>query len=61
MDLVTLDEFGYLPFYQAGGFLLIDLFSKLYECTNEMITTHLAGFQLNRHSDSFLNRRQQQV
>jgi DNA replication protein DnaC len=31
MDLVVLDELGYLPFSQAGGALLFHLLSKLYE------------------------------
>jgi DNA replication protein DnaC len=31
MDLVILDELGYLPFSQAGGALLFHLLSKLYE------------------------------
>ncbi len=31
MDLVILDEPGYLPFSQAGGALLFHLLSKLYE------------------------------
>lgn len=30
MDLVILDELGYLPFSQAGGALLFHLLSKLY-------------------------------
>ena len=41
MDLVILDELGYLPFSQAGGALLFHLLSKLYEHTNVMITTNL--------------------
>ncbi len=31
MDLVILDELGYLPFSQAGGALLFHLLSRLYE------------------------------
>lgn len=42
MDLVILDELGYLPFSQAGGALLFHLMSKLYEHTSVMITTNLA-------------------
>ena len=39
MDLVVLDELGYLPFSQAGGALLFHLLSKLYEHTSVLITT----------------------
>jgi DNA replication protein DnaC len=41
VDLVILDELGYLPFSQAGGALLFHLLSKLYEHTSIMITTNL--------------------
>jgi DNA replication protein DnaC len=41
MDLVILDELGYLPFSQAGGALLFHLLSKLYEHTSVMITSNL--------------------
>jgi DNA replication protein DnaC len=41
MDLVILDELGYLPFSQSGGALLFHLLSKLYEHTSVMITTNL--------------------
>ena len=41
MDLVVLDELGYLPFSQAGGALLFHLLSKLYEHTSLLITTNL--------------------
>ena len=37
MDLVILDELGYLPFSQAGGALLFHLLSKLYERTSVVI------------------------
>jgi DNA replication protein DnaC len=40
MDLVILDELGYLPFSQAGGALLFHLLSRLYEHTSVMITTN---------------------
>ena len=42
VDLVVLDELGYLPFSQAGGALLFHLLSKLYEHTSVLITTTLA-------------------
>jgi DNA replication protein DnaC len=41
MDLVILDELGYLPFSQAGGALLFHLLSKIYEHTSVVITTNL--------------------
>jgi DNA replication protein DnaC len=41
VDLVILDELGYLPFTQAGGALLFHLLSKLYERTSVVITTNL--------------------
>ncbi len=42
VDLVILDELGYLPFSQAGGALLFHLMSKLYEHTSVVITTNLS-------------------
>jgi DNA replication protein DnaC len=41
LDLVVLDELGYLPFSQTGGALLFHLLSKLYEHTSVLITTNL--------------------
>ncbi len=41
IDLVILDELGYLPFSQAGGALLFHLLSKLYEHTSVIVTTNL--------------------
>ena len=41
MDMVVLDELGYLPFSQTGGALLFHLLSKLYERTSVIITTNL--------------------
>jgi hypothetical protein len=42
IDLVVLDELGYLPFSQAGGAFLFHLLSKLYEHTSVVITTNLS-------------------
>jgi DNA replication protein DnaC len=42
VDLVVLDELGYLPFSQSGAALLFNLLSKLYERTSVMITTNLS-------------------
>ena len=42
LDLVVLDELGYLPFARSGGQLLFHLVSKLYEKTSVIITTNLA-------------------
>ena len=42
MDLVILDELGYLPFSTSGGALLFHLLSKLYERTSVVITTNLS-------------------
>lgn len=41
VDLVVLDELGYLPFSKSGGQLLFYLISKLYEKTSLLITTNL--------------------
>ena len=42
LELVVLDELGYLPFARSGGQLLFHLISKLYEQTSVIITTNLA-------------------
>ncbi len=42
LDLIILDELGYLPFSASGGALLFHLLSKLYERTSVVITTNLS-------------------
>jgi hypothetical protein len=42
LDLVILDELGYLPFSPSGGALLFHLLFKLYEQTSVVITTNLS-------------------
>ncbi len=42
VDLVILDELGYLPFPESGGALLFQLVSQLYERTSLIITTNLS-------------------
>jgi DNA replication protein DnaC len=42
LDLIILDELGYLPFSPSGGALLFHLLSKLYEHTSVVITTNLS-------------------
>ena len=41
LDLIVLDELGYLPFAQSGGQLLFHLISRLYEQTSILVTTNL--------------------
>ncbi len=41
VDLVVLDELGYLPFAHTGGQLLFHLVSRLYERTSLLVTTNL--------------------
>ena len=41
VNLVVLDELGYLPFSKNGGALLFHLISRLYEQTSLIVTTNL--------------------
>lgn len=41
LDILILDELGYLPFTHTGGALLLHLLSKLYERTSALMTTNL--------------------
>lgn len=42
IDLIVLDELGYLPFSESGGALLFHLISQLYEKVSLIITTNLS-------------------
>jgi DNA replication protein DnaC len=42
MNVIVLDELGYLPFSEAGGALLFHLISRLYEKVSIIITTNLS-------------------
>jgi DNA replication protein DnaC len=41
LDLIVLDELGYVPFSKAGAELLFDVISRAYERTSLMVTTNL--------------------
>jgi DNA replication protein DnaC len=41
VDVVILDELGYMPFPKSGGALLFHLVSQLYEKTSLVVTTNL--------------------
>ena len=46
LDLVILDELGYLPFSASGGALLFYLLSKLYERTSELLPNSWTVFRV---------------
>ena len=41
IELLILDELGYVPFSKAGAELLFDVISRAYERTSVIITTNL--------------------
>jgi DNA replication protein DnaC len=41
LDLIVLDELGYVPFAKAGAELLFDVVGRAYERTSLMLTTNL--------------------
>lgn len=48
LDLVILDEIGYLPFSASGGALLFHLLSRFYERISAVITTNLIPSEWGR-------------
>jgi DNA replication protein DnaC len=42
VDLLILDELGFVPFERAGGELLFDLLSKRHEVRSTLVTTNLS-------------------
>ena|ERR1019366_1819702 len=41
LNLIVLDELGYVPFSKAGAELLFEVVSKAYERTSLLVTTNL--------------------
>lgn len=41
LDVLLLDELGYVPFSKAGAELLFDVVSRAYERTSLIVTTNL--------------------
>ena len=41
LDLLVLDELGYVPFSKAGAELLFEVVSRAYERTSLLVTTNL--------------------
>lgn len=42
VDLLIIDELGFVPFDRAGGELLFDVFAKRYSRRSTIVTTNLA-------------------
>lgn len=47
VDLLILDELGFIPFHKDGSELLFDLISESYETASVIVTTNLEFGQWN--------------
>lgn len=52
LDVLVLDELGYMPFSKNGGQLVFHLLSKIYEKTSVIITTNLTFAEWPKIFDS---------
>jgi DNA replication protein DnaC len=50
IDLLILDELGYITFDLEGAELLFQILTARYECLSTVITTNLHYFEWIRHS-----------